>query len=269
MFSVCGYQGKGFQHKDLAQLHAIPVTPRGTRSDRWQGLNHGDTVDGIYKVLHELFDVVPMNPQFLLSPNEACLIGGFELGARTKTKKGGFRTEAIEPFPGAGISVAVIHANDSSRSLRILGGARVFLCSNGMVVTENEAKRKHTSGLRLHDWLTDTLGDFLPTLTNSLQEKVAPLHEGIVTPRMHDDALLALGRQGIMPWSDLPAVDNLWQEASSGKSIGWVSEENADAWDFKGTKFDWFGALSFAMKQLPVQQQLKSLRTGMDLITAL
>jgi len=268
MFSVCGYANKGFQSRTLPQLRKVEVTPRGERSERWQGIQHGELVKSLHGVLKDLFGVVPMNEQYLLSPNDAIMVGGFELGTETKGKKG-TTIKPVEPFPGIGTSVGFIHANDSSKALRVLAGGRVFLCSNGAVVGEVKFQRKHTTGLYLHDWLLDNLSDFLPNVTLSLQNQMAPLSGELMTPSKHDAALLALGRQGILPWKMLEDADKLWQNAVQGKSIDWVPEDDQDKWGFGTNKWDAYGAFSHIAKQLPAMTQLRALERGLALYTSL
>jgi hypothetical protein len=268
MLTLSAQKAKGFQPITLNRLASVPVTPRGTRSDRWQGIQHAELAKSLKSTFKDLFGTVAMNEQYFISPSGATVIGGFELG-NEETKRGKTKIVPVEPLPGTAASVGFIHANDSSKSLHILAGGRVFLCSNGVVVGEVQLRHKHTSGLYLSDWLKDGLGEFLPTLSASLQKQVAPLREASISPSQHDAGLLALGRQNVIPWKMLPDFDRAWLDAAGGKSISWVAEDDQDKWEFTGSKFDWFGAVSHIAKALPPSEQIVSLSRSLTLVTAL
>jgi hypothetical protein len=264
MLTLSAQKAKGFQPTTLQRLASVPVTPRGTRSDRWQGIQHAELAKSLKSTFRDLFGTVAMNEQYFISPSGATVIGGFELG-NEETKRGKTRIVPVEPLPGTAASVGFIHANDSSKSLHILAGGRVFLCSNGVVVGEVQLRHKHTSKFQLESWLRDGLATFLPTLSASLQNQMASLMDVPVSPAMHDAGLLALGRQGVLPWKSVPDFDKAWLDAAGGESISWVDEGDQDKWGFTGSKFDWWGALSHSLKSLPPLEQVRSLKRGFEL----
>lgn len=258
MLSVIDH-GRGYQKYTLQELNRVDVTPKGKRSDRWQGIQHGELVKGLQKTLGTLFDAQPTNEQYLVSPNEAVLIGGFELQRHGKP---------IELSPGVGASIGFVHANDSSRSLTVLAGGRVFLCSNGAIVGEIKFQRKHTSGLHLGDWLESNLERFLPDLKRTFEERMIPLHNTKVNRPKHDKLLLELTRNDIVPWRLGGDLDRIWERAASGEGLDWVAESDQDAWGFKGTKWDYYGAVSHVIKQLSPNGQIRSLSEALTLVSA-
>ena len=151
----------------VSQLKKIPVSDRQwgklSRSDRWKGIQHGELVETVWKVLDDLYSFKPLNPIFAVAPNGSGFIGGFELGREVGSKG----SKTIEPMIIEGIpqktsyAMGLKHSNDSRSALKTCIGGRVAICDNGMVSASEVWKRKHTIGLNLRDWLTEKLANFM------------------------------------------------------------------------------------------------------------
>ena len=272
-----------YQPMNLEQLRQVPITEVGNRTSRWKGIQHAELAEEIERTVTQLTDTVPMKSQYIVSPNGATLIGGFELAkkpdwmAANKPAPKGWDGSKLEPYtfpcdPGTGVSLGYWHGNDSQKALRILVGGRVFLCENGIVTGAVDFRRRHTKNLRLREFLQEGLADFLPNLETQYEERIMPLTEEPMTSRKHERGMVEMGRQNIIPWRLMGRFDRLWTRATSGEGIGWIdpdSDWDPDSWDFGANKWDFYGAQTHIIKQLPPAQQLISLGKALDFTTAL
>jgi hypothetical protein len=264
-----------YHQRTLEELANVPVTPRGNRGNRWKGIQHAELVQCIVKAIKDLFDFRPMNERYCVSPNGAVLIGGFELGKESITSELGRGRESIrktlEPVlmctdpQQVGAALGFKHSNDSKSALTIAGGGSVFLCENGVVSGEDKFTRKHTTGLRLMDWILEGLKKFWDKLTSSWKD-VENLKTQMVTPHDHDSMLLGLGRRRVLPWRLLGDADRLWNEARYEGRIGWLPEGTpAQNWGFTGSLWDWYNVVTHIIKRLSPSVQFRALKTAMSI----
>ena len=259
----------------VSQLKKIPVSDRQwgklSRSDRWKGIQHGELVETVWKVLDELYSFKPLNPIFAVAPNGSGFIGGFELGREV----GSNGSKTIEPMIIEGIpqktsyAMGLKHSNDSRSALKTCIGGRVAICDNGMVSASEVWKRKHTIGLNLRDWLTEKLANFMDQrqLAGSLS---AALAEHEITKRNWDDLVLRLCREEIIPWRMGGWMDYWWTSARDEGSIEWIAgpdedngmspEEASQAWDFQSTAWDAYNVVNHTLKEIPPAKQLEKLQ---------
>lgn len=284
---------KAFCPMTIKELKSVPITPRGDRTDRWQGVNHGELAEGVIHTMGELFEVKPINPEFYISPNQAICVGHFGLGRDEilrdkKGRKRGTELRPIELLPGITAELGFRHGNDSSRALEIYPGGMVKVCTNGLVlitgvggwthpdralmdeIAKVTPRRRHTKNLHLGDWLKEELSEFLPTLEAITGRQLAPLHESKIDPKQHEHGMIELARKDIIPWKYAGNMDELWTKAVKGESIGWVSEGYApEDWGFDGTKWDWYGCCTHVIKMRSPVQQFRALQGALSLALSL
>jgi hypothetical protein len=244
------------------ELKTIPITDRGDRSERWMGIQHGNLADTIVKVLGDLFSLHPLNERYYVSPNGSCLFGGFSLGQSPRDHLL-LCSEGTDVPQEVGASIGFTHSNDSEKSLRVVAGGQVFLCSNGIVSGSTTLRRKHTTGLRLYEWIRDGLADFLSKL-RSAWKSVTNLRFSKMSAADHDRGLLELGRQQLIPWSQLGKLDRLWR-VSVEENVGAWLPENPSAWAFEGSVWDWYNAVTHIAKTLSPGSQLEALEKSLTL----
>ena len=250
----------GYDQMTIEQLRTVPMTARGERSGRWQGIQHGDLVDTMQSVLKREHSSLIEKATYAVSPNGAAVIGGFELMDLDGAPR------EIDGLPQkATQSVGFVHSNDSRKALTLCFGARVMLCNNGMVCADVVVKRKHTKGLFLKEWLTTGLRELKDNAIIN-QEKMKDLTTWKVTPRTHDSMLLALARRKILPWRLIGDVDKCWKNAVDG-NVDWVlDQEQQGDWNFEGSHLDWYNAATHVAKRIPPVGQLSALRQSFDLV---
>jgi hypothetical protein len=97
--------------------------------------------------------------------------------------------------------VGVMNSYDSSRSVTLLFGARVFVCSNGMIVADHKLKTRHTLNVwdRIPDLIATSVDAFGETICKA-QRRNDQLREIVVDDRRMIDAFaMEVARRGLLP----------------------------------------------------------------------
>ena len=205
------YKSRGYRPASFEDLEAVPVTPRGERSDRWMGVQHAELVTGI----KECFQDAGMNikkSQYALQKTGHGLVGGFVFDTVPGTEAAENRVDSR--IPDYDLAAGFMHDNQSRRGLRLALGATVRICMNGMVTGEVVWRRKHTRGLVLNDWLREGVQTFMGNIQNS-NEKIERLGDiRLDTPSRHDadHVLVTLGRRKVLSWKNVGKVNELWNK---------------------------------------------------------
>ena len=140
------------------------VTPEPTQS--WKPVPH-------YEVVNTLTDRAAARGLVIKNEKFALLDGTLygENGMQTRIPGarlfGSLDFAALPgmPFPaGCAPSCGLRNSADKSFALSILSGARVFVCSNGVLSAEHIISRKHTSGLDLVASIDTALDAFMDSL---------------------------------------------------------------------------------------------------------
>ena len=231
----------GYNKMNLDQLHRVAVTPRGERTGRWQGIQHGELVSTMEDVLKTEHDSLISKPTYAVSPNGAAVIGGFELTDlyRAQRRLAGLPQAVTQ-------SIGFVHSNDSRKALTLCFGGKVMLCNNGMVVADVVIKRKKA-----------VVG----------ASQLAELTTYEMRPRVHNTLLLRLARRNIIPWRLLGEVDKCWRTARDEGRVLWVEDQGQqDLWHFDCSYLDWYNAVTHVIKRIPPVSQLSALRQSFEVV---
>ena len=210
--------------KEVATMEI--VRPEGV-SSRWEGVSHGE----LLKLVREGADNFGLRiaaEQWEVSPNRAQLAGYLDFACDAQaltivadrfTARGG---EALPRFGDfnpevVGLRLGVIHSNDLSFAIGLIAALEVKVCRNGLVVGTDGAflaRRKHTTGI--HRDLPGLIHTGFLNFLDSAQHA-----EGIIRTlqgrylgqaEVHNILCLA-AEQGILPWSSLGKVWELYKES--------------------------------------------------------
>jgi hypothetical protein len=217
---------RGTHPVDREQLSMIPVTPRGERSDRWSGIQHGELPTTVLERL-QAANLGVTKEQWEVGRSGSHLFGYLDLdssriqtdlqqlrmfdetGVLNKWERGygGFDPEVV------GLRMGVVHSNDSAFALRLIVMPIVLICSNGMTVEGGSVAcmKRHTSGLDLVPALDAGIQTFLGR-TERIEGTIERLKE--IDFGGHDRAdhvLVEAGRRRIFPWSKLGQVEKAWR----------------------------------------------------------
>jgi hypothetical protein len=97
--------------------------------------------------------------------------------------------------------VGVMNSYDRSRSVTLLFGARVFVCSNGAIVADHKLKTRHTLNVwdRIPDLISQSVGVFGETIAKA-QQRNDKLREIAVDDRRAIDAFaIEVCRRNLLP----------------------------------------------------------------------
>jgi hypothetical protein len=169
----------------LADLKTLP-TPEPT--DSWMPIAHSEVVERLTRQLerrHLAIRAAKMtvaDGALYPEPGQSIEVKGARLFASFDLEADGI------DFPEGCIpSLGLRNSTDKSYSLSVLAGARVLVCSNGVLSAEFIVSRKHTSGIRLNDAIDRALDAFM----NSVRS-FGELHERLRRKPIGLDAAKAL-----------------------------------------------------------------------------
>jgi hypothetical protein len=258
------FRGDYEEHDNENSLKKVDITPRGDRSERWEGIAHYDLIVSLKKAL-EYIGLYPLNEKYGTSPNGATLIGGFNLATqKDNTGKNKKKTPHIyEPVMINGLpdghdttySVGVAHSNDSRTALNIVGGGQVQLCGNGMITGSDKFKHRHTKGLSLLDWLKDRVKKFWDRIRTQ-GESIHLLCDHEISSRLHDKLILSFARAKIMPWKFAGMIDDHWQKSGHNSESPWHAR----------TLWSWYNIVTELVRHRPVPLQYGALESSFDLV---
>jgi len=211
---------RGAHEVPRESLCAIPIPPRGDRSARWAGIQHGHLADTLCaRATHAGLAVI--GERWSVDRAGDRLFGYLELDGSSRSFQGrkaqdlGIEARGYAGFDPeiVGLTMGVIHSNDSSFALTLVVMARVLVCSNGLTVEGGAitCRRKHTSGLELAPTLDRGLEAYVERVGRIDETRQRLLECDYSRPRDVDHALVEAGRRRLFPWSKLGQVERLWR----------------------------------------------------------
>jgi len=243
MLNVCSARYSVMERGDLRE---VPLPSAGDRS-RWKGIQHGELMDTIEGVLKDDYKMGMVDERYAVSPNQAKLVGGFKL--RELKRK---QPKQVMGLPHkTELCMGIRHGNDSTFALTCSLGASVLVCENGLIIGEYTAKHRHSSKLKLEDYIRETFEGYFENL-GVLGDTLSGLAERNVTPADHDAGILQLARTGCLPWRLAGDVDKLWRKTLEGKGPHNGAFDGRTAWD-------WYNHVNDVIKRTPPIGQLRRL----------
>ena len=237
------FNSRGYRATTMDELATVPITARGERSDRWEGVQHGDLVTEIRRGF-EGIGLTPKETRLSLQDSGHGLVGAFVFDTPEEHR--------IEGAPRMDLSCGFIHSNDSRRALHGAIGTNVSVCANGMCSGEFTWSRKHTNRLELDEWVADGVGKFANSMDRNKVE-IEELVNASITGREASECLVALGRRKILSWKRVGQVDEFWVKPPYPEFA-------------EPTAFNFYQAFNEVAKRTPMQSQFRTLRAGFQTI---
>jgi hypothetical protein len=123
--------------QQLAGIDTPPSTPT------WRPIGHAELVDLIEGRLHAAGYRIARE-QYAVQKEGLWFFGAIDLAGGSASGEGGL----VPVTPGAGLALGFQHSNDKKLALRIVAGARVFVCDNMALSGDREVFRNmHTHGV--------------------------------------------------------------------------------------------------------------------------
>ena len=200
------------QPATIAELNKIEIVKNKWLGNRWQGIQHGELVETIHGALDRNKIKVLSEGWFPSGPDLTELDGHMEL--------------EIPNHPvmnGTSYCLGVQHSNSGEHALKFAVGAKIFICSNGMVSGDYAIKRKHTIGVDVPELINLGIDTFLERVVEVPKtiESLQTMGLGVTEVNR---ALMTAGREGLMSWSRIGAVDAEYNKptfADHAGDTGW------------------------------------------------
>ena len=188
MINVIG--GKNFTDAELA---CMPLVKPENVTERWKGVPHFDLV----KTLEDRMDAAGWgftDRKISVDKTMSDMVGAWNINV-----------PGFQEMPDQQLAIGFQHSNRCKRSLRILVGSEVKVCTNGMAIGEVVLKKKHTINLDLASEIDEALERYveiakeIPIMTQRMKERE-------LTSAEADHILMEAGRAGLVGWSTLGDV---------------------------------------------------------------
>lgn len=225
------------------KLARIPITPRGERSERWKGVQHGELANAVVAGATE-FGLKVISESWTTAKAGAHLYGKLIV-----------RSSILSLPKGLDAALGVRHANDGAYALQFIAGAEVLACSNGMVATiyTPGMSRRHTKGVVLAETIKLGLQKFVEGIKTVLAKEVKLLQGLTLSDDRANRILIAAGRASLVPWSSVGKVEACWREPKHE--------------DFKPrTAWSLFNAFTEIAKEFPPHRQIRILQDAKSFV---
>lgn len=185
MISVCG------QHITREDLHKVPLVRPANAGTHWRGVQHGEFVDALLAQIQARGWQVD-HMAFALAREGADIAGAFDIDL------GG----GLAAPDGLHYSLGFVGSNARRKAWRVVAGARVLVCNNGLVTGQVVLNKKHTVRTDL-DLEFDRALDAFEVAAHGTTSLVATLRERRVDTQEATMLLDAAKDAGLMPKSRL------------------------------------------------------------------
>lgn len=164
----------------------------------WEGVAHQDLIKMVRKVAKER-KLKITGEHFQLGNSGHTLFGSWDFNRQVPGVK------------GMTMSLGYRGSNMSRYAHTFVVGARIFICSNGMISGEFGYKRKHSKEVDLYELVTAAFDRYLEEIKN-----IRPLVSSLQSKKMSGAAaaeiMLESCRRGIVAWSRIRIVDAQWNK---------------------------------------------------------
>ena len=198
------------QRLSRGMLAGIPIPEREDVTDRWKGIEHATLAETLSGSLEQRGLEIKQE-DWCVNKDGADLFGCLILRGE------GLGLTGEET--GTELSLGLRHSNKSKFALTFAVGARVVVCSNGLISGSFILKRRHTKGLVLEEACLELVGTFLQNaernrlMIETLQERRLPR----TTARREElvsRLIVRAAEERVMPWAMAQHVWKAYQEPS-------------------------------------------------------
>jgi hypothetical protein len=185
----------------LAALRRIKLVRPAKAKSYWQGIPHHKLVETIMKQCKARGWTVS-NCRFTTSKNGTELAGVFDVVLPD-----------VETPRGITFQLGLLTSNNQRRALRLVAGAQVMVCHNGMTRGEIVVRHRLTKEFELEHALEAGLDDYRHSVA-TLGDEIKDMKKRILKPGEASIALVQAGKLGLMPWSRLGEVVKEYERPS-------------------------------------------------------
>lgn len=206
MIRVCN--GENYTDERLAGLEL--VKPNGV-SNRWRGIQHGVLVN----TLEERMDAAGWkfeNRTIAVDKTGFDMVGAWNL-----------QVPGMQEMEDQKLAIGFVTSNRCKRSLRLLVGSTVLVCTNGMATGEIVLAKKHTIGLSLEQEIDEGLKRYL-VAAQDIPKRSQLLKSTELADEQVDHLLMEAGRNNLIGFSILGQVSKEYFHptfADNGSKTAW------------------------------------------------
>jgi hypothetical protein len=183
------------------QLMEIPIPKYEGSGTKWEGVNHGSLASTVIEVCTAM-EFKILSETWYVNPNKAALYGCVDLQPESMGNVLDLGT------PGC-FSLAIRHSNDQRMAITMGVGAKVFLCSNGVMTAEFLCKKRHLTGLALTEIVEDGINLYVKKSAD-LSSQIKALRDRPITKQEASYAILKSAREGVIPFRYLEDILENW-----------------------------------------------------------
>lgn len=200
--------GKNYTDSELANFEVI--RPEKV-SDRWKGIKHVDLVSCLERQM-DFKGWSFQDRRISVDEKGSDMVGAWNL-----------IIPEFEQMPDQTLSLGFIHSNNCKRSLRLVVGTEVFVCTNGLATGEVVLNKKHTVGLDL-DFELDKALESYKVIAASIPDRVREMKERELSMSQVDHILMEAGRKKLVGFPILGEVSKEYLHptfADNGSKTAW------------------------------------------------
>lgn len=223
-----------------ADLNHVRLDRPAKAGNYWEGIQHGTLVSAFSDEIRSRGWKIT-DERFSLSKDKADLAGAF-----------GLEIEGVDPPEGQTLSIGFMTSNAMRISTKVLVGTNVTVCHNGLATGEIVMQKKHTHGFNLFQEIEYSLDQYIPK-ARKINHIVTGLQEAELSPTNADEILMEAGRNRLMPWSRIGAVDKEYRNPT-------FAEHGT------GTSWALLNAFTHTVKRNPPMQQMEQMNKFRELL---
>ncbi len=196
----------------VSQLKKIRLKKPEEAGSYWSGIKHYDLVRLLFaEAKKRKWEIGKKS--FFICNGDMDMVGAFELSI-----------PKVNAGKGVKLAMGILTSNSRHKALRLFVGAVVQVCSNGLVTGEIALCKKHVKGLDLEKEIETAFDQYLRG-AGKLKRIQNGLRNRKLTDSEYNRILIEAGRQKLMPWSRLGAVDheyNFPKYSIFGRNTSWA-----------------------------------------------
>lgn len=225
------------------QLSEVKLIRPELAGKTWRGIQHGELVETLHQSLEKRGVKTNDEHWFVEGMNNSHLTGSMSL-----------RIKGFTAPEGMDFSIGINHSNNLDFALRFAVGTKIFVCSNGMVVGDYTLQRRHTNGVDLIGEIEQGVEQYLQRVP-IVAETVQTMQAREISPVHRDQILMQAGREGLLPWSRIGAVD------AQVRKPRFAVFKGDSAWSL-------YNAFTYTVQKSPAHEQISSMSRFRELVLA-
>ncbi len=208
----------------------------------WRGVPNYALASRLVQQLYRR-GILIVNEQWSEDRAKGSLVGGLDL-----------KVPDAPDLPGMNYSLGLRHSNDGRQAIQLACGARVAVCSNGLITGTFILRCRHTLRLNLDAELASGVERYLQEASR-VKNCIDGLQQQRIDEPRYREILIESGRRNLLPWSALGKVDQEYR-----------NPQHTEFREWRNTGWGLYNAYNEITKQLAPTRQLSALNQLRELV---